>query len=244
MEIAAVVKCSFIDYPGKIAAVVFTPGCNLNCGYCHNRALLTRNNLTARIAPETVLWWLQGRATLLDAVVVSGGEPTLQFGLAGFVAEVRALGYLVKLDTNGTHPAVLAALLEAGLLDYVAMDIKAPPKKYDAVCGVPVDQGSIHDSIALLMGGHVDYEFRTTIIPQLTREDILVIGNRIRGARAYVLHQYREFQSGEALNNLRWTSASHPPLWLEDVQQRLAQMVKICLTRGFEISFIPATQAH
>jgi pyruvate formate lyase activating enzyme len=150
----------------------------------------------------------------------------------------------VKLDTNGTHPAVLAALLEAGLLDYVAMDIKAPPEKYDTVCDVPVDQGAIDESIALLMDGHADYEFRTTIIHQLTREDIMVIGNRIRGARLYVLQQYRESQSVEARDNLRWTSASHPVPWLEDVQQRLGQMVKICLTRGFEISSIPATQAH
>ncbi len=210
----------------------------------HNRALLTRNNLTARIAPETMLWWLQGRATLLDAVVVSGGEPTLQPDIVGFTAEVHALGYLVKLDTNGTHPAVLAALLEAGLLDYVAMDIKAPPEKYDAVCDVHVDQGAIDESIALLMNGRVDYEFRTTIAPPLTLQDILAIGSRIRGAHAYVLQRYRELQSVEASNNLRWTSASHPPPWLEDVQQRLARMVKICLTRGFEISFIPAAQMH
>ena len=233
MEIAAVVKCSFVDYPSKIAAVVFAPGCNLNCGYCHNRALLTRNNLTARIAPETVLWWLQGRATLLDAVVVSGGEPTLQSGLAGFVAEVRALGYLVKLDTNGTHPTVLAALLEAGLLDYVAMDIKAPSEKYDAVCGVPVDQRAIDESIALLMDGRVDYEFRTTIVPQLTREDILVIGNRIRGANSYFLQRYRERQSAKGLNNSYWAPVSEAPRWFENVRQRLGLMVKTCHTRGF-----------
>ena len=240
MEIAAVVKCSFIDYPDKIAAVVFTPGCNLRCFFCHNRELIDGDSVTCGTTQKEILAWLESRLGLLDAVVVSGGEPTLKSGLAGFVAEVRALGYLVKLDTNGTHPAVLAALLEAGLLDYVAMDIKAPPEKYDAVCGVPVDQGAIHDSIALLMDGRVDYEFRTTIIPQLTREDILTIGNHIRGARAYVLQHYRELQSVEALNNPRWMSASHPPPWLEDVQRRLGQMVKICLTRGFKISFIPA----
>lgn len=240
MEIAAVVKCSFIDYPGKIAAVVFTPGCNLNCGYCHNRALLTRNNLTARIAPETVLWWLQGRATLLDAVVVSGGEPTLQPGLAGFISDVRALGYLIKLDTNGTHPEVLASLIDAKLLDCVAMDIKAPAEKYDAICGASVDQGAIGESIALLMDGRVDYEFRTTIIPQLTREDILAIGNHIRRARMYVLQRYRELRAEEYSRHPQWSPLRQAPLWLEDVQHRLGQTLKTCLTRGFEISSVQA----
>ena len=233
MEIAAVVKCSFIDYPGKIAAVVFTPGCNLRCFFCHNRVLIDSDNITCGTTQKEVLAWLEARLGLLDAVVVSGGEPTLRADIAGFMAEVHALGYLVKLDTNGTRPNVLASIIDAGLVDCVAMDIKAPPEKYDAVCGVLVDQGAIDDSIALLMDGRVDYEFRTTIIPQLTREDILAIGNRIRGARAYVLQRYRELQSAEALNNPRWTSASHPPPWLEDVQRRLGQMVKICLTRGF-----------
>jgi pyruvate formate lyase activating enzyme len=241
---AAVVKCSFNDYPGKIAAVVFASGCNLNCFYCHNRTLIDADSVMCAMTSEEVVEWLRFRRGLLDAVVVSGGEPTLKSGLAGFVAEVRDLGYVVKLDTNGTRPDVLASVIDAGLVDYVAMDIKAPAEKYDAICGVPVDQGAIDESIALLVDEHVDYEFRTTIIHQLTREDILAIGNRIRGARLYVLQQYRELQSTEALNNPRWTSASAPPPWLEDVQQRLAQMVKICLTRGFDINPIPATHAH
>ncbi len=244
MEIAAVVKCSFIDYPGKIAAVVFTPGCNLRCFFCHNRGLIDGDSVPCGTTQEEVIAWLETRLGLLDAVVVSGGEPTLQPGLAAFMAEVRSLGYLVKLDTNGTRPNVLALLINAGLLDYVAMDIKAPTEKYDAVCGVRVDQCAIYNSIMLLMDGRVDYEFRTTIVPQLNREDILAIGNRIRGARAYVLQLYRAIQSAEALNNPCWTSASHPPPWLEDVQQHLGQIVKICLTRGFEISCIPEAQVH
>ncbi len=244
MEIAAIVKCSFVDYPSKIAAVVFTPGCNLNCGYCHNRELIDGDTVTCGTTQQEVISWLESRLGLLDAVVVSGGEPTLQPGLAAFLAEVRALGYLAKLDTNGTRPNILASIIDRGLVDFVAMDIKAPPDEYDTVCCAHVDQEAIDESIALLMNGRVDYEFRTTIIHQLTREDILAIGNRIRGARLYVLQQYRELQSTEALNNPRWTSASHPPPWLEDVQQRLAQMVKFCLTRGFDINLIPATHPH
>ncbi len=244
MEIAGVVKCSFVDYPGKIAVVIFTPGCNLLCSFCHNWELIDGDSVPCGTTQEEVLAWLETRLGLLDAVVISGGEPTLQSGLAGFMAEVRSLGYLMKLDTNGTRPNALASLINAGFLDYMAMDIKAPAEKYDEICGVPVDQHAIDESIALLMDGRVDYEFRTTIVPQLNREDILAIGNRIRGARLYVLQQYRELQLTEALNNPRWTSASAPPPWLEDVQQRLAQMLKICLTRGFDINSIPATHPH
>jgi pyruvate formate lyase activating enzyme len=244
MEIAAVVKCSFVDYPSKIAAVVFTPGCNLRCFFCQNRRIIDGDNVTCGTTQEEVLAYLGTRQGLIDAVVVSGGEPTLKSGLAGFVAEVRALGYLVKLDTNGTHPAVLAALLEAGLLDYVAMDIKAPPEKYDAICGVPVDQGAIDESIALLVDEHVDYEFRTTIVPLLTREDILTIGNRIRGARMYVLQRYRELRAGKSSRHHEWSSPYQTPSWLEDVQHRLGRTVKTCLSRGFELTSARIDQAH
>ena len=244
MRIAGLVKSSFVDYPGKIAAVVFTPGCNLRCFYCHNRALMDSDCVTCGTTQEEVLAWLETRHGLLDAVVVSGGEPTLQPDLAEFMAKVHALGYFVKLDTNGTHPAVLASLISNGVLDYVAMDVKAPPEKYDAICGVHVDQGAIDESIALLMDGRIDYEFRTTVIPPLTRKDVLAIGNRVRGARTYVLQRYRRLQSAEISNNPRWVPESHPVPWLDDVQRRLNQMVDACLTRGFETGFIPATHAN
>jgi len=240
MKIAAIQRTSFVDYPGKIAAVVFTPGCNLRCFFCHNRALIDADSVMCAMTPEKVVEWLRCRRGLLDAVVVSGGEPTLQPGLAGFISDVRALGYLIKLDTNGTHPEVLASLIDAKLLDCVAMDIKAPAEKYDAICGASVDQGAIGESIALLMDGRVDYEFRTTIIPQLTREDILAIGNHIRRARMYVLQRYRELRAEEYSRHPQWSPLRQAPLWLEDVQHRLGQTLKTCLTRGFEISSVQA----
>ncbi len=169
MKIAAIQRTSFVDYPGKIAAVVFTPGCNLDCFYCHNRMLLGNDGNYAGTTPVSqVLEYLRERQGLLDAVVLSGGEPTLQPGLADFIHEIRELGYRVKLDTNGTHPTVLALLLDAGLVDYVAMDVKAPPEKYDSICGVSVDHDSIDKSIGLVLSGPVTYEFRTTVVPQLT----------------------------------------------------------------------------
>ncbi len=235
MEIATIVKCSFIDYPSKIAAVVFTPGCNLRCHFCHNRRIIDGDSVTCGTTQKEAIAWLETRHGLLDAVVISGGEPTLQTGLPEFIEEVRALGYLAKLDTNGTQPAVLAALLETGLLDYVAMDIKAPRDKYDAICGVPVDQSAIDESIALLMGGGIEYEFRTTVVPLLTPDDLLAIGNRIRGAQAYVLQQYRELQPIGRPYDPHGALSPGPPAWLDAVQQRLCPKVEDCSFRGFEV---------
>ena len=232
MMIAAVVKTSFVDYPGKIAAVVFTPGCNLNCFYCHNRGLLATDSRSDGVAPEEVFRWLGERQGLLDAVVITGGEPTLQPGLAGFIAELRAMGYLVKLDTNGTRPTVLASLIDAGLLDYAAMDIKAPSVKYEMLCGVPVDPDTIDASIDLLLSGRIDYEFRTTVVPQLTKADILAIGQRICDARSYVLQQYRRPELVARPCDPRLHETPHPLSWLRGVLRALEGLVQDCRTRG------------
>ncbi len=240
MEIAGAVKCSFIDYPGRIAAVLFTPGCNLRCFFCHNEGIIRRTNVMRVLTPQEVIRWLETRIGLLDAVVISGGEPTLQPDLEEFMSEIRSLGYLMKLDTNGTRPNVLTSVMNRGLVDYVAMDIKAPAEKYDAICRVSVDQGAITESISLLMEGCIDYELRTTVIPQLTPEDILSIGNRILGARTYVLQGWREFPSDGFLNDSCRTAASWPPMWLKDVQNILGHMVKNCFVRGFERNTIQA----
>jgi len=234
--IAALVKTSFVDYPGKITAVVFTPGCNLNCFYCHNRGLLATDSRSDGVAAEEVLRWLRERQGLLDAVVITGGEPTLQPGLAEFIAEIRVLGYLVKLDTNGTCPTVLASLIDAGLLDYVAMDIKAPPQKYDSICGVHVDYESINASIDQLLHDRIGYEFRTTVIPQLTKTDILAIGQRIRGARSYVLQQYRRPESVARPPDMRLAEPPHPSTWVREVIKGLNGLVRSCDTRGFDIN--------
>ncbi len=233
MKIAALDRSSFVDYPGKIAAVVFTPGCNLNCFYCHNRALVEGGDDLVTIPPLTVLGHLRKRQGLLDAVVITGGEPTLQPDLADFVQKVRCLDYSIKLDTNGTRPALLASLIEAGLLDYVAMDVKAPMEKYESVCGVPVGLGGINASIDLLLSSRIDYEFRTTMIPQLTNADILAIGRRIRHARSYVLQQYRHPQPGLTFSNPQMDCCLRPTSWLVDILQKLEGLVQHCSARGF-----------
>jgi pyruvate formate lyase activating enzyme len=210
MKIAGLEKCSFVDYPGCLSAVVFTPGCNMNCFYCHNRQLIGRGAAPAGagmpagadagfaggagaepLTVASVMDLLERRRGMLDAVVVTGGEPTLQVGLEAFLAAVRAMGFRTKLDTNGTNPDVLKTLLDERLVDFVAMDVKAPTDLYEEICGKPVDQSAISRSIALLMDGGAAYEFRTTFAPPLTAEDILRIALRIRGARSYVLQQYR-----------------------------------------------------
>jgi len=191
MKIAGLQKNSLVDYPEKLAAVVFTQGCNMNCGYCHNRCLIGYEN-DGGISEEDVFAFLGRRRGLLDAVVISGGEPTLQRDLPQFIRRAREMGFLVKLDTNGTNPELLEYLIGEGLLDYVAMDVKAPFCKYRQFCCSPVNTEKLERSIGILQRGGVEYEFRTTFAPGLDEEDLLYIAESIRGAKRYVVQQYRE----------------------------------------------------
>jgi len=192
MKIAGFVKQSLVDYPGRIAASVFTQGCNMNCVFCHNRCLVGENGENGPIDPEDIFSFLRNRKRFLDGVVVTGGEPTLQPELEGFVKRVKDMGYPVKLDTNGTQPQVLKRLLDKNLLDYIAMDIKAPMKKYHEICRSDINEHALLESITLIMESSAAYEFRTTYCPQLNETDIFEIGEMIHGAKKYVLQQYRE----------------------------------------------------
>ncbi len=198
--IGGIVPNSFVDYPGKIAMLIFTAGCNLNCWYCHNRQLIRPKDTAVYYSPASVFAELERKKGFLDAVVITGGEPTLQKGLAGFAADIKKLGYLVKLDTNGTNPGVVQGMISAGVLDRVDMDIKAPLDRYGEVCGRRVDTDAVRETIALLMesgkgegttGKKIDYSFRTTFVPELTGADLLAIAQEIKGAKSYVLQQYR-----------------------------------------------------
>ena len=181
-----------VDFPGKVAATVFTGGCNLRCPFCHNAPLVTRPEEAERIDAAEVLSFLAGRRGLLDGVVLSGGEPLLQEGVEDFLARVRALGYAVKLDTNGCYPQRLQGILAAGLVDYVAMDIKNSLEKYPETVGCPgFDTAPVEESVCLLMGGNVDYEFRTTAVrPFHTLQDIEAIGRWLTGAPRYFLQTF------------------------------------------------------
>ena len=177
MIISGLQKMTLLDYPGKVACTVFLQGCNFRCPFCHNSDLLGADG-PETIAEETLLAFLKKRVGLLDAVCITGGEPTLQKDLPDLLKKIKDLGYLVKLDTNGNRPDVLKAVVEAGLVDYVAMDIKNSPARYGETAGVPnMAISHVEESIRYLLGGKVDFEFRTTVADELhDAEDFEEIG--------------------------------------------------------------------
>lgn len=184
-------KSTLIDFPKKIASIVFSQGCNFRCGYCHNPELLSLNLPAEQIPAQEVFDFLKTRKGKLDGIVVTGGEPTLQSGLYDFVKEIKDMGFLVKLDSNGTNPKILEKLITDKLLDYIAMDIKAPLEKYSEITNVKVNTDNIQKSINLIMGSPVDYEFRTTVIKsQLSFEDFEKIGKLLKGAKRYYLQKF------------------------------------------------------
>jgi pyruvate formate lyase activating enzyme len=231
MKIAGFEKCSCVDWPGRVSAVVFTPGCNLDCFYCHNRLLLGNPSSLDLLPPESVIDMLSQRRGFLDGVVISGGEPTIQDGLAAFIGQVRALGFPVKLDTNGSRPEVLQQLVQDGLLDYVAMDIKAPFEKLDRYCGAEGNGLAMASSIKLLLQGAVPYEFRTTVAPQLTKDDVVQMARWIAGAEHYVLQQFRA-PDGVEDTDPRVTAPPHDPAWFSEVVSEIEGLVGDCHTRG------------
>ena len=189
MRICGLQTLSMVDYPGKLAATVFTGGCNLRCPFCHNALLVTRLEESPILQQEEILSFLKRRRGLLDDVVLSGGEPLIQPGVPEFLQKVRALGFSIKLDTNGCYPDALEALLAQGLVDYAAMDVKNTPEKYAQTVGIPdFDPTVIARSAAVLAQSGVDYELRTTVVRELhTAADIAAIGAWMQGAPRYFL---------------------------------------------------------
>jgi len=192
MRIHGFQKLTLLDYPGFVACTVFTGGCNFRCPFCHNAPLVLLED--EALAEDEVLSILQKRRGLLDGVCISGGEPLLQPDIGDFMKKLRAMGYKIKLDTNGSFPQKLRALVEEGLVDMVAMDIKNSPEKYAETVGVPgFDVGPVKESAAFLMEGRVDFEFRTTVVrPLHTAEDFEKIGRWLPGAPKYYLQQFRD----------------------------------------------------
>lgn len=189
MLIGGFQKTSLIDFPKKIAAIVFTQGCNFRCHYCHNPELVTECN---KIADEKlILDFLDTRKGKLDGVVITGGEPSLQKDLTDFISKVKEKGFEVKLDTNGSNPDVIVDLTEKNLLDYIAMDIKAPLSKYQDIVDCAVDVLQIKDSVDFIKNCGVDYEFRTTTVkPLLAVSDFNEIGNIIKNSKRYFLQNF------------------------------------------------------
>ncbi|HHO77356.1 MAG TPA: anaerobic ribonucleoside-triphosphate reductase activating protein [Deltaproteobacteria bacterium] len=191
MNIGHLQRFSLIDYPGKISAIVFTQGCNFRCGYCHNPELVNPRLFSAPVVHDEVFAFLDKRRGKLDAVVITGGEPTMHKDLPEFAEAIKDMGYLVKLDTNGTNPELLGRMISSGTIDYIAMDIKAPIEKYEEVVNVRMNKEALMVSMNMIMDSDVDYEFRTTLVQHLFAPgDVIMIAEQIRGARQYVLQRF------------------------------------------------------
>lgn len=190
MIFAELERCTLIDYPGHTACMVYTIGCNFRCPYCHNPELVDET-AQGRYSEDDVLAFLDTRKGLLDGIVITGGEPTMHGDLLSFMEKVKARGFLVKLDSNGTNPGMLKEAIGRKLVDYIAMDIKSPMVKYVNTVARPVDIEKIEESKRLIMSSGVEYEFRTTIVKALLSEDdILQIGKEIKGAKRYFLQAF------------------------------------------------------
>ncbi len=194
IKLGGIQKLTLLDYPGKVACTVFTAGCNMRCPFCHNKDLVFIPDNFTYTDPDDILDFLSKRQGILDAVCITGGEPMLQPGLLDFVKQIKELGYMVKVDTNGLMPDKLKQLVESGCVDYIAMDIKNSFGKYEATAGLVNGENmvkQIKKSINYLLSGVVDYEFRTTVVRELhTREDLISIARYIKNAKNYYLQQF------------------------------------------------------
>lgn len=192
MKIGGLQKLSLVDFPHHTAVAMFTIGCNMRCGYCHNPELVLPERYADTIPEEDILLFLESRVGRVEGVVISGGEPTMHADLPDFIRRIKRLGFLVKLDTNGTNPDMVRELLRDKLLDYVAMDIKASMARYQEVVARPVDTEAIQETITLVKASGVDHEFRTTLVKsQVSPEDLDEIGKLVEGSPRFALQRFR-----------------------------------------------------
>lgn len=227
MKIGGLQKVSLIDYPGKITAIIFTIGCNFHCPYCHNPELV--DETADELSEDEIFAFLERRKGLLDAVTITGGEPTLHADLLEVMRRIKAMGFLVKLDSNGTHPDILRQAQDEKLVDYIAMDIKSPLHTYAHTVARPVDIEAIAESIELLKNGAVPYEFRTTVVKALlTPDDIRAIGEDIRGAKMYYL---QKFVPTKTLNPAFIRKTTYTDTEFETMRSLMEQYVECCQIR-------------
>ncbi|OGF18458.1 anaerobic ribonucleoside-triphosphate reductase activating protein [Candidatus Falkowbacteria bacterium RIFCSPLOWO2_02_FULL_45_15] len=236
MVIGGLQKLTLQDYPDQVAAIIFTQGCNFRCHFCYNPQLVVPNRDGAvekghsSLDENGLFGWLRSRQGKLDAVVISGGEPTIHPDLPEFIGRIKRLGYLVKLDTNGTNPEMLARLLRERLLDYVAMDLKAPFDKYESVVGVKLALNKVAKSIKIIMASGLAYEFRTTLVPELHPEqDIAKMGELIAGADKWYLQKFRS--NVDLVNREFKNKDSYTDKEMEKLRQIAARYAAVCGVR-------------
>jgi pyruvate formate lyase activating enzyme len=245
MVIGGLQKFSLLDYPGHLAAIIFTQGCNFRCQFCYNPMLVKptkeadklQNNKQEEnekgfslISEDSLFSFLRGRAGKLDGVVITVGEPTLHSDLAEFICRIKDLGYKVKLDTNGTNPELLKKLVDRRLLDYIAMDIKAAPLKYDLVTGLQPDLNNIKKSLRTIKQNYIPYELRTTVVPELvTPDDIALIGKFIGRVEKWYLQFFKN--DTELLNPEFCKIDGYSDEEMEKMRLLGGKYVKLCLIR-------------
>ena len=226
MIIGGLQKISLVDYPGRSAAVIFTQGCNMRCGYCHNPELVLPERYCDTVPLEDVMGFLERRRGKLDAVVISGGEPTMQSDLAEFAHNIKEMGFLVKIDSNGTNPDVLKKIIDAKDVDFIAMDIKAPLLKYFAVTARPVDCAAIARSVRLIMSSGLQHEFRTTVVKgTLDIEDFEQIGAFIKGSMRFAV---QKFSPAKTLNPNFARKFAYSDDEMQQIKSILEKYVKFC----------------
>ena len=229
MKIHGFQKMTMLDYPGRVACTLFTAGCNFRCPFCHNALLVTEIDATATYDEEEIFSYLQKRRGILDGVAITGGEPLLNRDIPQLLKRIKALGYAVKLDTNGSYPDLLKEIVQEKLVDYVAMDIKNSKEKYALTAGIPnLDLRPIEESVAFLLSGKVDFEFRTTVVKELhTEEDIAAIVDWIAGAPRYFLQNFQESEHMIGAN-----LHAHTPEMLEKLRAVAARRIPTAALRG------------
>ncbi len=232
MEIKGFRETSFLDWDGKIVSVIYLPYCNFRCAFCHNEGLIISPQQYEEISPERIKKYLLEHQDFIDGICVTGGEPSLHKdqGLYDFLREIKNMGFLVKVDTNGADPKFLNELMDKKLVDYIAMDIKAPlNEKYAELAGEKVNLSDIQESIRILLPAKVSYEFRTTVAPALSIEDIGLIAKELRGAQKWVLQQ---FSPENCLDENYRKLKPYPKEKLEEMQKIAGQYINNVSLRG------------
>ena len=229
MKIGGFQKTSLLDYPGEISAIIWTVGCNFNCPFCYNIDLVDRN---AELFPvEEIFSFLKKRKGLVEGLVISGGEPFLQKDLKEFCKKVKKIGYKIKIDTNGCYPETLEEFIDEGLVDYVAMDVKAPKKKYESLSGVKTSISKVNKSIKIIQEKASNYEFKTTFVPDfLIKEDIVEIAKWLKGSRLYYLQQFKN--DIPVISSKLSKKQSYPSNYLKETLNEIKSYFDECYIRG------------
>lgn len=236
MILGGLQRTTLIDFPGRVACTVFVSGCNFRCPFCYSSELVLPEKIIKHpvISEKTFFDFLKKRKGLLDGVVICGGEPTLNKDLPAFCGKIKKMGFLVKLDTNGSNPEILKKLIKDNLIDYVAMDIKqsngeASGLKYQKAAGVKIDLNKIEESIKIIKDSGIDYEFRTTVVPGIhEKEDILEIAKWLSPSKRYYLQSFRAEKN---LNPKFGKTRPYSTEWLTEVKKEIEKFFEICKIR-------------